>query len=73
MTDEELKKKISEDADFIRAPKFNNSIATLLRRHPDGIEDKAIARYLMLEEEEIELIYQEAVEKIRKQLGIENE
>jgi hypothetical protein len=73
MTDEEIKKLIAEDPDFIRSPKNSNSLSKLMKKNPDGIEDRIIAKYLMIEEDEVAKIYEDAIKKIRAMLGEKDE
>lgn len=68
LTKEDLKAKVLEEKDFIKCPKFNNSLNKYLAKAPEVVEDKAIARLLMIEPEEVEKIYLEAVEKIKEDI-----
>jgi len=63
-----LKKKILEDPDFIRSAKNGNSLIKYLSQNQGEIKDKTIARLLMLSEEEVEKIYLEAVEMLKKEV-----
>jgi len=58
-------KRILEDPDFIKCAKYNNSLNKYLVAN-ENVEDSAIARLLMLTEEEVEEIYQEAVDLLRQ-------
>lgn len=66
----EKKRLIEEHEDFIVAPKFDNSLRTLLRNtykdFPDGIPDSRIAKFLMMTPEEVEKEFQSAITKIRE-------
>ena len=64
----DIKKRIQEEDDYIKCIKFNNSINKLLSQFSDGIKNSDIAKYLMISEEEVEKIYQEAVEMLRKDM-----
>lgn len=64
----EIKKKIEEDEDYIRSPKNDNSLQKFLNKSVDDVEDSTIARFLMLTEEEVEKIYQEAIQMLRKDM-----
>lgn len=66
---DEIKKRIMEDEDYIRSPKFSNSLQKFLARNTDGVEDSVIARLLLMTEEEIEQIYQEAVQALREEMA----
>lgn len=65
---DEMKKRIIEDEDYIRAPKFSNSLAKFLAKNPDGSKDHIIAKLLLMSEEEVEKIYQEAVHELREEM-----
>jgi hypothetical protein len=71
MNNNELKYRIENDDDFIYYPKFNNSLTEMLKKYPDGIENSRIAKLLLMEESEVEAIYENAIIKLRKALGVE--
>lgn len=62
----EMLKKIAEDEDYIRCPKFSNSLNKFTQKNSEGVENSTIARLLMMSEEEVEKAYQEAVQMIRE-------
>lgn len=64
---EDIQKRINEEEDFIYCPKHGNSLSKFVLMNPDGAKDHSIARFLMISEEEVEKIYQEAVELLRKE------
>lgn len=66
----EKKRKIYEENDYIDHPKYKNSIKKLIEKYPDGVEDQVIAKVLNITEEEVEEIYQSAVEKLKANLGV---
>lgn len=69
----EIKKRIQTDVDYVRCPKFNNSIVKFLQKNPDGVEDNTIARLLMIPEDQVETVYQEAVLKLRESMKKEED
>lgn len=69
----EIKKRIATDTDYVRCPKFSNSLTKFLQKNPDGVEDNTIARLLMIPEDEIEEIYQEAVSALRESMKKESD
>lgn len=73
MDKNEIKKRILEEEDYIRAPKFNNSLSKFLAKNPDGVENGVIARLLMSSEEEVEALHQKIVEDLREKMVDENE
>lgn len=68
MDKNELQKKVQEEEDYVRAPKFSNSLSQFLARNSDGVENATIARLLMIPEEEVEKIFKEAVEILRDEM-----
>jgi hypothetical protein len=70
MTDrDDIKKRIFEDEDYIRAPKFSNSLTKFLAENdPEKIKPSQLAKLLSLTEEEIEQIYQEAIQELREEM-----
>lgn len=68
---DEIKKRIQSEEDFIYCPRLGNSLKTLIDKHPDGVEDKRIAKVLLMSEEEVQSIFTSALIKIRKALRIE--
>lgn len=67
------KTKIFNDPDFIASPKYNNSLEEFCARHDDGIETNHVAKVLLMEEDEVLEIYEEAVENLKDKLGVSNE
>lgn len=68
---EEIKRKITVEPDFIKCPRYNNSLNKYLAKSPETVEDKTIARLLMIQIEDVERIYQEAVVLLKKGIGNE--
>lgn len=68
MDKSEIKNRISEEEDFIHCPKFFNSLTKFLAKNDDGVQNNTIARLLMIPEEKVEEIYEEAVKKLRKEM-----
>jgi DNA-directed RNA polymerase specialized sigma subunit len=66
----EKKRKIYEEEDYIDHPKYKNSLAKLIEKYPDGVDDETIAKVLNISEEEVEEIYQSAIEKLKANLGV---
>lgn len=61
----EIQRKIATEEDYIRCPKFTNSLNKFTLKNSEGVENSTIARLLMLTEEEVEKIYLEAVQMLR--------
>jgi hypothetical protein len=66
MLKELIMQKIKEDPDFVKCSKHGNSLIKYLSANPGEIKDKTIARLLMVSEEEIEKIYQEAIDLLKR-------
>lgn len=66
---EDILKRIQLEDDYIRCKKFSNSLNKFLTKFSDGSEDAAIARVLMISEEEVQAIYAEAVSVIREEMS----
>jgi len=67
MTDKnELQEKVQTEEDYIRAPKYSNSLNKFVAHNSDGVENATIARLLMIPEDQVEEIYQEAIVKLRE-------
>lgn len=70
MVIDESKARIKDDPDYIGLKRFNYSLAELLERYPDGCPNKVIAHALMISEEEVEALYNEAIKKLRDLMGV---
>ena len=68
MEKNEILKKILEEEDYIRCPKFSNSLNRFTEKNDGGVENSTIARLLMMTEEEVERVYQEAIEQLREDM-----
>lgn len=67
MLKELMVKRILEDPDFVKCSKYGNSLAKYLSDNSGDIKDKTIARLLILSsEEEVEKIYQEAIDILKR-------
>ena len=66
MEKSDLKKKIVEDEDFIRAPKYGNSLNKFVAKNDRLLDNGAIGRLLLISEEEVEEIYEQSVIELRK-------
>ncbi|NJO48290.1 MAG: hypothetical protein HC840_01080 [Leptolyngbyaceae cyanobacterium RM2_2_4] len=64
----ELQQRVLTEEDYVRAPNFSNSLAKFLARNSDGVENATIARLLMITEEEVETLFQEAVQMLRDEM-----
>jgi len=65
MTLDQAKKKIETEPDFIYSNRFGHSLKKCLERYPDGAPTKVIAQVLLMTEEEVELVHQDIIKKLR--------
>ena len=72
MDRDDASKRVFDEEDYIRCPKFNNSLTKFLAKNSDGVENSVIARLLVMDEDKVEAIYNEAVQKLRKEM-VDNE
>ena len=68
MDKEEIIKRIMQEEDYVRCPKFSNSLTKFIARNSEGVDDVVIARLLMMPEEEVKKIYEEAIAKLREDM-----
>jgi len=59
------------DPEFVYLRRYEFSVTKLLERYPDGVPDHIIAAGLLLAEDDVERIYQDAVDKLRQHMKIE--
>lgn len=69
MDKEAVLKRILEEEDYIRCPKFSNSLKKFLATNSDGVDNSTIARLLMISEEEVEKLYSQAVQELREEMA----
>jgi len=62
------KDKILNNPDYIYAPRYKNSLKNIIESNPEGLDNKAIAKVLLITEEEVEQLYAKAVVSLQKAL-----
>jgi hypothetical protein len=67
---EEVRRLITEDEDFIYSKRFDFSLDKMLERYPDGAPAKLIAQSLLITEEEVEKIVQDAIVVLREKMKV---
>lgn len=72
MNEEEARKMLETDPDWISSKRFDYSLAKLIERYPNGCPDRIIAAVLMIQEEEVEVLYQNVVLKLRRFMGVDS-
>lgn len=69
----EAEKKIRELEDFIKAPKYNNSLNKFLAKTDGLLENKAIGRLLLISKEEVEELYLQSVAQLKEEMNPDGE
>ena len=65
MSQEEINRRIEEDADFVALKRFDYSLDNVIRRYPDGTPSHVIARALCMTEEQVRATWVSIVQKLR--------
>lgn len=73
MDKDDIQKRIQEDEDYIKCPKCSNSVDKFVAKNPKGVDNAVIGRLLVMPEEKVEEIYEEAVELLKKDMVQEDE
>lgn len=68
MTSEEVMHRVHVDPNFINLKRFDYDISRLLHRYPDGVPVRLIAASLCITEEEVHMIYEDVVGRLRERL-----
>ena len=68
MDKDDIQRRIREEEDYIRCPKFANSLTKFVSKNSEGVENNVIARLLMCTPEEIECLYEDAVKQLREEM-----
>lgn len=71
MDKDDILKRIREEEDYVRCPKCSNSLAKFLAKNSEGVEDNMISKLLMIPEDKVREIYEEAVKKLREEMAEE--
>lgn len=64
----EIIKRVMTEEDYARCPKFNNSINKFTAKNSEGVDNSVIARLLMISEDEVERMFQEALYLLREEM-----
>jgi len=67
-----IQEKINNEADFIYCKKYKNSLAEMLKKHPDGIPDNIISKILRLKPNQLSIIFSKILTKLREGLKIQD-
>lgn len=68
MDKDDANRRIKEEDDYVRCPKFNNSLSKFLSKNTKEVEDKVIAKLLMITEEKVRTLYKEAIEILKREM-----
>jgi hypothetical protein len=63
-----IQEKINTDPDFIYSKKFNNSLAEIIKKYPNGVPDNLIAKVLKLKTSQYNNIFNKILSKLRDSL-----
>lgn len=66
MTDNETKRRLDGDPDFVDLPKFGFSLARALKRYPDGLPEEMIGEALGQTAQQVRGEYDRVVAKLRE-------
>jgi hypothetical protein len=72
MDEEEAKRMLESDPEWIASKRFGHSLTKLMERYPEGCPDRIIAAALMIDESEIEERYKTIVLKLRGHMGVDS-
>ncbi len=73
MAKEDQKEKIENEPDYIYCPSADNSISKFIAKHPNGVTDEKAAQVLLMTKEKFQKYYEEAIEMLRKDMGIKED
>ena len=57
--------RLDSDPDYIRSPRFGDSLKNLLSKNPHGVSDNVIAKVLDISVTEVKEIYENIVKKLK--------
>lgn len=63
-----IQEKINTDLDYIYSKKFNNSLAEIIKKYPDGVPDNIIAKVLKIKTSQFNTIFNKILSKLRDSL-----
>lgn len=71
MTLLETQKMLTDDPDFVSLKRFDFSLKKVMDRYPEGCPDHVIASALLVSEEEVPILYEQVVTKLRNLMGVQ--
>lgn len=70
MNNDDAKRRIFEEEEYIFSKRHNYSLTELEERYPDGCPDNVIASVVMMSEEEVAEAYKQLVLRFRDLMGV---
>jgi hypothetical protein len=70
-TTTEANELIEFDPEYVHLRRYDFSVEKTCERYPDGVPDHIIAQGLLITVEDVEVIYQQAVTKLRELMGVQ--
>jgi len=67
----EVRRRITDDLDFVHLKRFDYSLNKLVERYPEGCPTRLISQALMITEDDVDELYQTVVAKLRTAMGVE--
>jgi hypothetical protein len=71
MDEDTINVKLQTEDDFIAIKRFGFSLRSIMDRYPEGVPDRYIAQALAVPEEELPVLYDSVVAKLRTLMQIE--
>ena len=68
-----VKERILTEEDYIYCPRLSNSLKKLLEVHPNGVEDEKICKMLLIDQYELNKMYDNIIKKFRTHIGIKED
>ena len=70
MNDDDTRRRLQEDPDFVASKRYNHSLKEMEDRYPEFAPDNVIATVLMLSEDEVATLYEALVARFRDLMGV---
>jgi len=67
---DKIRDRVQNDPDYVECSRFKYSAEYAIKKNPDGLDDKTIAKILMVTTNNVKRFYESAVKKMRKKLKI---
>ena len=67
---DKIKERILTEEDYVFSSRMGHSLSKLMDKYPNGLSDDKIQKALLLEDGELQTIYERAVEKLKNLLKL---